>query len=276
VNAVDAGDVTSLQNLINQYPRLVQQPLDRPSGDYFNNPCLLYFIADNPVRVPALPGNILQVTALLADKVNALASATAQQQLNYTLALAASGRVPRECGVQLQMIDILIEKGAKPGTGWEALAHGNIDAAKRLAAHGGRLTLPAAVVIEDNKSLHRLFDAATGEEKLVAVQAAAFYGNAAMLQWLVKAGAPFNDYAPDNSGFHTHSAPLHQAVLSGSLEAVKILVEAGARLDMTDKAYGGTPLGWAMYAQNEESSNNETRAKYKAIEVYLRIAMGNK
>jgi peptide-methionine (S)-S-oxide reductase len=45
-----------------------------------------------------------------------------------------------------------------------------------------------------------------------------------------------------------HSTPLHQAVSSGSLAAVQVLVEAGADLTTRDRIYDGTPLGWAEHS----------------------------
>jgi peptide-methionine (S)-S-oxide reductase len=53
-------------------------------------------------------------------------------------------------------------------------------------------------------------------------------------------------------GAHSHSTPLHQAVLKGSLEVVKLLVERGARLDLEDILFHGTPLGWAEYSGQAE------------------------
>jgi ankyrin repeat protein len=41
---------------------------------------------------------------------------------------------------------------------------------------------------------------------------------------------------------------LHQAALAGQLEVVRLLVERGARLDIKDIHYEGTPLEWAEYA----------------------------
>jgi peptide-methionine (S)-S-oxide reductase len=41
-------------------------------------------------------------------------------------------------------------------------------------------------------------------------------------------------------------------VYSGSLDAVKVLVEAGADLDTKDTIYEGTPLGWAEYGKQAE------------------------
>ncbi|HWB24831.1 MAG TPA: ankyrin repeat domain-containing protein [Chitinophagaceae bacterium] len=274
VEAIDAGDISMLEDLINVHPRLVTDPLSRPSGDYFKNPYLLWFVADNPIRVPALPANIVEVTRTLVKSVKLLAGTNTQHQLNYTLALVASGRIPKECGVQLQMIDLLIDEGATPGTAWAALTHGNIDAAKRIIERGGKLNLVTAVGLDDMEATKRLFASAPGDDKLVAVQCAAFFGNASMLHFLINAGAPFNDYTPKSSGFHTHSTPLHQAVYSGSLESVKILVEAGAKLNAADKAFGGTPLGWAMYMQDEESPDEEARKRYKVIEEYLKSVGG--
>ena len=53
-----------------------------------------------------------------------------------------------------------------------------------------------------------------------------------------------------------------------SRDAVKVLVEAGANLTVTDRAYHGTPLGWAKYMRTETTDNNEKK-KYAAIEAYL-------
>jgi hypothetical protein len=43
--------------------------------------------------------------------------------------------------------------------------------------------------------------------------------------------------------------------LAGNYAVVQLLVERGARLDMKDKIYQGTPLGWAQYAGQVEIEN---------------------
>lgn len=62
---------------------------------------------------------------------------------------------------------------------------------------------------------------------------------------LLDAGEDPNRYNPD--GFHAHSTPLHQAVWSNHAGVVALLVERGARLDIQDTIYRGTPLDWANY-----------------------------
>jgi peptide-methionine (S)-S-oxide reductase len=48
------------------------------------------------------------------------------------------------------------------------------------------------------------------------------------------------------------------------------LVEAGAKLDITDSVYNGTPLGWALHMENDESPNEEARRNFAEIADYLR------
>src|SRR5579863_1335701 len=144
VEAIDSGDINTLRNLLRVYPRLVRDRLDDPEVGYFKNPYLLWFVADNPIRIDKLPANIVEITGLLIDAVKREAAGSAQEQLDYTLGLVATGRIPKECGVQIPMMDLLIDAGAKPGGGKGALANGNLAAAEHLIKRGGRLTLATA------------------------------------------------------------------------------------------------------------------------------------
>jgi peptide-methionine (S)-S-oxide reductase len=63
-------------------------------------------------------------------------------------------------------------------------------------------------------------------------------------------------------------------VCSGSLEAVKVLVEAGADLSAKDMAWNGTPLGWAEYYVQGAKEDNVKKA-YPEIAAYLRERHGN-
>ena len=95
---------------------------------------------------------------------------------------------------------------------------------------------------------------------------AALNGKAEGLARLLPLGVDLNAFT---SGFYTHATPLHHAVWSGSLEAVKVLVEAGANLATKDSAEHATPLGWADYAQS--SSGPASRGEqYREIAAYLR------
>jgi hypothetical protein len=58
-------------------------------------------------------------------------------------------------------------------------------------------------------------------------------------------------------------------VCSGSLDAVKVLVQSGASLRVRDRAEEATPLGWAEYYRDEQRSD-ERRQRYGEIAAYLR------
>ena len=167
------------------------------------------------------------------------------------LALVCSGRVPRECGVQRELIDLLCDAGADPnGALVPALAHREIAAIERLLERGAKLTLLAAVCMGRMEGVTRLVRDASAYERQDALAAAAFYGQAHILAFLIDLGVDVNAYSPP--GFHSHATALHQAVDSGSLDAVKVLVEAGADLSMRDRLYQTTPLDWAEYLQRPE------------------------
>jgi hypothetical protein len=268
VEAIDSGNISLLQNLLETNPELVTRRLDTPAEGYFKNPYLLWFVADNPIRNEKLPPNIVDITGLLIKFVRQNAIESFQEQIDYAFGLVATGRIPRECGVQIGLIDLLIDNGAAPGNAQSALAHGNIEAAKRIIERSGKLTLTAAICLDRMDDVKRLLTGATIDEKQIALIATAFYGKSEIIELLIKSGVDVNVYI--KNGFHTHASALHQAVYSGSLECVKLLVRAGANLDATDNVYNGTPLDWSIYMQTEENDEN-AKKKYFEIENYLRL-----
>jgi peptide-methionine (S)-S-oxide reductase len=266
--ALDGGNIPVLKDLITAHPRLITERLNYPSGDYFDSPYLLWFVADNPIRNEKLPANIVEVTTLLIAEIKKHTPDTAQKQLDYALGLVTTGRIPREFGVQIQLMDVLINAGATPGGGSGALAHGNIEAAAHLIKRGGKLTLTTAVGLNWMDDVVRLASSATDDEKLAALTMAAFHGKTDIMAYLLSLGVDPNDYPKNGTGFYAHATPLHQAVCSRSLDSAKLLIEAGARRDLTDKVYNGTPLDWAKYMPTEDTDGQHQK-EYAVIEAYL-------
>ena len=91
----------------------------------------------------------------------------------------------------------------------------------------------------------RLLPSADAEARHRALSLAAQHGHSEVVRLLLDAGEDPNRY--NLEGNHAHSTPLHQAVLTGSEAVVRLLVERGARLDIRDTIWQGTPLGWALY-----------------------------
>ncbi|HEY2739140.1 MAG TPA: ankyrin repeat domain-containing protein [Thermoanaerobaculia bacterium] len=250
LSALDAGDVSTLARLLEAHPELVRDRIDFGEG-YFRRPYLLWFVAENPIRNGTLPQNIAEVTRAILGAVERNAADTRQEQIDYALGLVCSGRVARESGVQRGLIDVLGDAGADLDSALvPALAHRELAAAEQLLDRGATLTLLAAVCTGRTDDVARLVKTASPGDKQTALAGAALYGQADSLALLIPLGLDLNAYNPP--GFHPHGTALHHAVDSGSLEAVQVLVDAGADLGMRDRIHQGTALDWAEHLQRPE------------------------
>jgi ankyrin repeat protein len=271
VEAIDSGNITALQQLLETNPGLVTRRLDVPTEGYFAHPYLLWFVADNPIRHEKLPPNIVEVTRTIIQALQKNPHLSYQHQVDYTLGLVCTGRIPKECAVQVPLMELLINEGAKvKGSVLGPIGQHNFDAAKYLLNKGSDYNLGTAVGLDRVDDVKKMVKNASASERYVALVVASFFGRVDIIPLLIEAGTDVNGHGnpEDFGGFHAHASPLHQAVYAGSLESVKLLVEAGANLNATDKAYNGTPLGWAIYMQAEEN-DEMAKKKYKEIENYL-------
>jgi hypothetical protein len=243
VELLDAGDTAGLCQWLGDHPGLVSRRVLFEGCNYFRNPTLLEFTAENPVRHDKLPANIVEVARAILE-----AGAKADfDSINSALGLICSGRVPRECGVQVAMIGLLCDYGADPNHGMApALVHGEFQAAEALLRRGATIDLSVAAATGRLEDAQRLLAASGSEQRHRALAWAAQFGHREIVALLLDAGEDPNRYNP--LGSHSHSTPLHQAALYGHANVVRLLVERGARLDIKDILFQGTPLGWAEYA----------------------------
>jgi hypothetical protein len=242
VDLLDAGNVEGLRAHLKQHPNLVHQRVLFEGGNYFRNPTLLEFVAENPIRHGTLPSNIVEVARVLLDA----GAKQGQAEMNETLGLVCSGRVPREFRVQLPLIDLLCDYGADPNSAMAAaLPHAEFEAANALIRRGARIDLLVAAALGRIDDARRLLSDAVDEERHRALALASQFGHAEVVRLLLDAGEDPNRYNP--VGFHGHSTPLHQAAGAGHGEVVRLLVERGARLDAMDTLWQGTPAGWARH-----------------------------
>jgi Ankyrin repeats (3 copies) len=217
---------------------------------FFERPYLLWFVAEDPVRNGRLPGNIADVTRVIIRAVEREGVETLREQLDYALRLVAWSWIARDCNVQIELIDVLIDAGAAlDGSPENALVNGNFAAAEHLVARGARVSLATALCLARWDDVQRLGPTASAEDKQFGLVLAALKGKAEALAKVIDLGVDLN--APC-ANLYSHATALHHAVYSGSLDAVKVLVEAGAGLDTKDTIYGGTPLGWAEYGKQVE------------------------
>lgn len=247
LDLMDAGESEELRSFLKQHPGLVRQRMNFDGGNYFRNPSLLEFIAENPIRRGKLPPNIVEVARVLLDA----GARTHKESLDSALSLVSSGRVPRQAGLQIPLIDLLCEYGADPDAALHsALAHGEFAAAEALLRHGAVLSLSAAAAMGKLDEARRAVPAAGAEERHRALALAAQFGHIELVRLLLDAGEDPNRYNP--VGAHSHSTPLHQAAWHGHRSVVELLLERGARRDIRDILFQGTAADWARHAGREE------------------------
>jgi ankyrin repeat protein len=277
VTAIDRGDVPALLRILNEHPELVSTRLESPGpwlresvdgalDGFFARPYLLWFVAEDPVRNGTLPPNIVDITRVIIDAAQLHARDSLPSQLDDTLRLVCWSGVAAQCGVQIPLIDLLVNAGAAPAANANnALVNQHVAAAERLVQLGGRLTLGAALCLDRWDDIPRLFAEANDAQKQMSLVLAALNGKADAVRWMVNAGVPMNQPSAD---LYAHGTPLHHAVCSGSLETVQALIEAGADASIADTAWNGTPLGWAEHYVADSAPDR--RARYATIAEYLR------
>ena len=261
VSAIDAGDVRELEQLVAVNPRLVRERFNAPGAwlrdevgsaldGFFQRPYLLWFVAEDPVRNGRLPGNIADVTRVILRAAEHEGVETLREQLDYALRLVSWSWIARDCNVQIELIDVLIDAGAVlDGNPENALVNGNFAAAEHLVARGAPISLATALCLARWDDVRRLGPTASAEDKQFGLVLAALKGKSDALAKVIDFGVDLN--APC-ANLYSHATALHHAVYSGSLDAVKVLVEAGADLDTKDTIYEGTPLGWAEHGKQVE------------------------
>lgn len=260
VEAVITGDMPALESLLGEDPELVHARSTRVT--HFDPPVhratLLHYVAANGVEGyrQKTPKNAVEVArTLLQAGAEADALADLYGGHHTTMSLLVSSCHPANAGVQVALVYLLLDFGAAvegAGSGdWtsplkSALAFGYLDAAEALVRRGARVdTLAAAAGLGRLEDAARLLAAAGSEDRHRAMALAAQLGHTEIVRLLLDAGEDPNRYNP--KGNHGHSTPLHQAVWAGHEAVVRLLVERGAKLDIKDTIYEGTPLGWAEY-----------------------------
>ena len=84
----------------------------RALDGFFRRPYLLWFVAEDPVRNGRLPENIAALARAIIDAARHESTSNLQVQLDYALTLVSWSWIARRSGVQIELIDALIDAGA--------------------------------------------------------------------------------------------------------------------------------------------------------------------
>ena len=155
--------------------------------NYFRNPTLLEFIAENPTRHGSLPANVVEMARVILE------AGTTPEALDEALMLVASSLVARESKAQVPLIDLLCDHGADPNSATRTAAiYAEVDALNALLRHGARFDLPVAAAMGRVEDARRLLPSADADDRHWAMAMASQFGHLEIVRLLLDAGGDPN------------------------------------------------------------------------------------
>lgn len=237
-DAIVTGDRATLESLLNDDPKLIHQRSTR-----VHRATLLHYISANGFENyrQKTPANAAEIAKLLLNagaEVDAIADSYGK---DTTLGLIASSIHPKRAGVQIALLELLLEHGADVNgvAGGStpliaALHNGHGEAAAFLASHGARLDLEGAAGVGGLDLVKTLLNTAPKDEMESGFKWACEYGRNDVVEFLLNAGV-------------TGETGLHWAIIGRQLDTIKLLLKHGASLEALNE-YGATPLGQALWS----------------------------
>lgn len=257
-DSVVNGDLALLRRLVEADPGLL-----RARSGRVHAATLLHYVGANGFENfrQRTPPNSVEIARFLLDAGAEVDAVSGGYGKDTTLGLVATSAHPRDAGVQLPLMELLIELGASvegaPG-GWSpilgALANGRKEAAVLLAERGANLDVESAAGVGRLDVVHVEFDTAPAEKVARGFLWACEYGRVEVIEYLLDRQPELA--CDDNTGMNG----LHWAIVGGELEAVRLLVERGNPLEERNQ-YGGTALECALWAV----TNTQAGAKFAAV-----------
>jgi ankyrin repeat protein len=272
-DAIVTGDAERLRKLLDAYPGLARERSTRE-----HRSTLLHYVSANGVEDfrQKTPPNIVGITDLLLDAgADVNAESEAYGGGCTALGLVATSIHPERAGVQIPLLQRLLERGATfvpPGAGAAnrtlvnaCLANGQPKAARFFADLGAPLELEGAAALGRLEALLGLLgtegDNRQPDQKRVesAFLYACGYGSRAAAEFLLERGV---DVAARNRDGQT---ALHWANYGPCLDVIRLLLERGAPVDVKDEHFHATPLDMALWTwQNADEKESRERC-YEAV-----------
>jgi len=264
VEAIHSGNVEELSRLFDAQPRLLHERNVGPQAyrmaarhDYFRDPKLFWFVANNPTLVERTAPNIVEITRVMIER------GVEREDLDYTLGLVMTGSSVREQGHQIPLMRLLLSAGALADRDMmlSTAGHGEVAVLREMLESGRPMNAPIAAALSDQRSLAALLVNADHDDVQAAFGLAIINHHIEAAQLALDAGADVNAFLP----VHSHSTALHQAAADDRADIVDFLLTRGARTDARDSLWSATPLDWAAYGNNEAARVALSRPKAVAV-----------
>lgn len=255
-NAIVDGDITALRRLLRENPDLVRAHSTRK-----HRATLLHYVAANGVEGyrQRTAKNAVEVAEMLL-RAGADVDATADIYGGgaTTLGLAATSIHPQRAGVQIALLQLLLDHGARIDRTGSAgsyhslikvcLANGRGEAAEFLSHLQAHSDLEEAAGVGNIDVVRSFFNYdgtlkpnASEEQLREGFLWACQFGRSRVVEFLVARGIDLS--AQDHNG----QTGLHHAAMGAQFETVKLLIKHGAPLEVKNN-YGGTVLGQAVWS----------------------------
>jgi hypothetical protein len=250
VEAVVTGDEAALRAMLAADPGLVRAKSDRE-----HEATLLIYTSANGVENyrQRTPANIVRIAEILLDTgADVEGAAKVYGGDCTTLGLVATSAHPRLAGVQLPLIQLLLDRGARiedePGSNGmgivrACLGNGCPEAAAYLADRGAVVRIAGAAGLGRREVVERLLAEAshTPAQLNDALRFACVYGRTEVAKLLLDRGADLADVTGDGQ------TSAHMAVIGGHIETLKMLLAHKPPLEQQN-VYGGTVLGQTLWS----------------------------
>ncbi|MEO5588722.1 MAG: ankyrin repeat domain-containing protein, partial [Gemmatimonadaceae bacterium] len=244
VDALVTGNLDELSAALHEFPDLVTRRSTRA-----HHSTLLHYISANGVENDrqVTPGNIVEIARLLL-RAGAMvdAESDAYGGGSTTLGLTATSAHPRLAGVQNELIDLLVDRGASIGelTGARSIVRAALDngcpeAAVHLVQRGARLDdIVGAAGVGRVDAVQRLYESSSVQSRESALLMAAQCDRPAVVEFLLGQGV--DPLASDGMSV------LHWAAANCNILVMQALVSQGAGLETLNK-FDGTVLSSTLW-----------------------------
>jgi ankyrin repeat protein len=279
VDAIVNGDTPTLRKLLREHPDLV-----RARSTRVHHSTLLHYVSANGVEDfrQKTPKNIVEITNILLDAgADVNAESEAYGGGSTTVGLVATSVHPEQAGVQIPLLETLLDRGAsvdQPHAGGNAqsvinacLANGQPEAAKYLWSRGAALDLEGAAALGSLDLVKSYFNEhgklkrpATRQQMESGFLYACGYGRRDVVEFLIERGVgPALRNASGQTG-------LHWAAYSADPDIIRVLLKHSSGIDLDDGGLHPTALDLVLFVWTDSKDEAIRNRCYRSVSLLVR------